>query len=235
MRTYTRFATETTKQLLEILVDEHTSVDSYRGAMVALGTRLAETITASFPPSPDLPICVVCTAEDADYLARGVLEGLEQAGVEPERLKLACFWNERIPAFDGGDRDAFDLAPVVKRYTEGIDATAAMLIVVKSIISSACVVKTNLAELVDRSIPKDVIIAAPVMREGAEKRLGSEFPAGMSERFRYVSYAIDDQISADGNVVIPGIGGSVYQRLGLTDVLRNVPEVVRSRRERLAA
>jgi hypothetical protein len=112
-----------------------------------------------------------------------------------------------------------------------VDIRDAVLIVVKSIISGACVVKTNLASLIDEALPLRVIVAAPVMLKGAEQRLASEFPQSMSSRFEYFAFAIDDEKGSDDNVV-PGIGGSVYERLGFGDKTAYIPEIVKERRRR---
>jgi hypothetical protein len=69
-----------------------------------------------------------------------------------------------------------------------------------------------LAMLIDDVIPSRVFVAAPVMLKGAEERLASEFPWEISSRFEYRMFAIDDEKDEEENV-LPGIGGSVYERL----------------------
>ena len=181
----------------------------------------------------DAAICIVCTVEDADFLAKGLLETLAVAGVDASRLKLVCFWNERVRRFTGDDHDSFDIAPIIKQYREDFDLNDAVLVVVKSIISGSCVVKTNLAALIDHVVPQRIIVAAPVMLLGAESRLAEQFPLSTSKRFEYLTFAIDDEKGEDDNVV-PGIGGSVYERLGFADKTSYVPELVKQRRRGLA-
>ncbi len=202
--------------------------------MRQLGHQLAEHVAKELPAITQNAVCVACTVEDADFLARGLLEGLEQRGVSSARIKLVCFWNEMVRRFNGISTNSFDVAPVIKQYREEVDIRNAVLIVVKSIISGACVVKTNLASLIDEAVPLRVIVAAPVMLKGAEQRLASEFPRSMSSKFEYFAFAIDDEKGADDNVV-PGIGGSVYERLGFEDKTAYVPEIVKERRRRLTA
>lgn len=48
----------------------------------------------------------------------------------------------------------------------------------------------------------------------ARTELENEFPEEISNRFQYVYFAIDDHIDSNG-MVIPGVGGDVYQRLGI--------------------
>ena len=135
--------------------------------------------------------------------------------------------------FNGDDHDSFDVAPIVKQYREEVDISNAVIVVVKSIISGACVVKTNLATLIDQVLPQRVIVAAPVMLEGAEGRLAAEFPSSTAGKFEYFTFAIDNERDQNDNVV-PGIGGSVYERLGFDDKTSHVPELVKQRRRGLA-
>lgn len=233
MRRYTSLATGDTRLLLEAVADLTTPKDVYRQAMTSLGHQLAVELGRLVPSIKDGVVCVACTVEDADFLARGLIEGLERVGIEGARLKLVCFWNERVRRFNGSNHDSFDVAPIVKQYREDVKIAGVTLIVIKSIISGACVVKTNLATLIDGEMPQRIFVAAPVMREGAEERLASDFASSIAQRFEYLTFAIDDEKGEDDNV-IPGIGGSVYERLGIDNKTSYVPEIVKQRREKLA-
>lgn len=131
-----------------------------------------------------------------------------------------------------------DVAPIVRSYIEpsspgGID----VFIVVKSIISSGCVVRTNISELVYDHSPERILVVSPVMLAGAEQSLESEFDTSISEKFDYVWFAQDSEKEADGTVV-PGVGGTVYELLGIgTSETKNsfVPQLVQERRSALAA
>jgi hypothetical protein len=233
MRQLTELADEKTQRLLSLLADRSTSSESYREAMTGLGRQLAKGVAAQ-PSMLLASVCVACTAEDADFLARGMVEGFETAGVDQARIKLICFWNERVNAYRGLTTESYDIAPIIKQYREAIDLNSAVVVVVKSIISGACVVKTNLATLLEDALPQRVVVAAPVMLKGADSRLAAEFPAEMAERFEYVTFAIDDEKGPDNNVV-PGIGGSVYERLNVPDKIAYVPEIVKQRRRQISA
>ena len=122
-----------------------------------------------------------------------------------------------------------DIAPIVRRYVEPGEVEA--FLVVKSIISSACVVRTNIAELVYERNPGRVLIFAPVVLVGAEDRVVADFEPAVSDRFEFFWFAKDSE--KDGENVIPGIGGQVYERLGIgTKAEKNayVPSLVRERR-----
>lgn len=66
---------------------------------------------------PERGACMlVCTVEDADFLARGFLEA-----VDVERIVLRCFWNERRRVGDT------ELAPIIRRYVEPGDDVGALV------------------------------------------------------------------------------------------------------------
>jgi hypothetical protein len=83
------------------------------------------------------------------------------------------------------------------------------------------------------ALPQRIIVAAPVMLKGAQGRLASEFPPDTAAMFEYVTFAIDDTRDSDDNVV-PGIGGAIYDRLGVDDKSVYVPKLVKLRRQNLA-
>lgn len=224
MRTYEAIASDTVKTKLGRLI-ERPDKDEYRSLMTSLGEELAAVVVSRVESNDRL--LLVCTNEDADFLARGLLRGLERAG--KMQIALACFWNERKRIGD------VDVAPIVRRYIEPASEID-VFVVVKSIISSACVVRTNISELVYDYRPKRIIVAAPVVLAGATRNLEDEFDTSIAQRFEYVWFAQDDERKSDGEVV-PGIGGSVYELLGIgTSATKNtfVPELVRERRTALA-
>lgn len=223
MRRYPESIGDTARRLVDELPTVK-EVIHYRAVMTRLGEQLALEV---FPRLASLDgIVLICTNEDADFLARGLLDGLKAQGCEPS---LVCFWNDRVSLGVGDDR-----APIVRRYVE--QATAARtFLVVKSIISSSCVVRTNISELVYDLNPQDIFVLAPVVLKGAQDRLESEFEPGIAGRFKYVWFAEDDQSKENGEV-IPGVGGSVYELLGIGDSKSKnsfVPELVRERRRLL--
>ena len=234
MRMLTSSATSDAQRLLSVLADTRSSTEAYREAMLGLGGALGRTIAAENPSIRSQQVYLVCTVEDADFLARGMLSSLQEAGVPADRIRVACFWNERVRQFEGSDRETFDIAPIVKAYREDGDVSTAMLVMVKSIISGACVVKTNLSALIEKATPAKVIVAAPVMVRGADERLAAEFPEETARRFSYVTFALDDP-AGPNHLVEPGIGGSVYARLGMDDKTSYVPNLVRERRAAAAA
>lgn len=224
MRTFAEIATDPVRRMLTRLT-ERPAPDEYRGLMTSLGEELAAVVRRKLNESDR--IMLICTNEDADFLARGVLQTLERLGCT--RITLACFWNDRKRL------GPLDVAPIVRRYVEpgkGFD----VFVVVKSIISSACVVRTNISELVYDHQPGRILVVAPVILAGSTQSLESEFDPSIAGRFDYVWFAQDDEKKGDGEVV-PGIGGSVYELLGIgTSATKNsfTPELVRERRAAFA-
>jgi hypothetical protein len=230
MRTFTSFAKADPEA--QALVDKLPTIkgnpEAYRKQMLAIGRHLGAGVIASLPSKQTKNICVVCTVEDADYLARGLIESLEESGLS-EQVHLICLWNEKIRA------NGVSLSPVVKQYKEDFDAKDATVIVVKSIISGACVVKTNLMRVISFAQPNEIFVVSPVMLIGAEGRLAREFPPNISEKFTFVHFATDTEKDVDGENVIPGIGGSVYELLGLGDSRsknKYIPSIVKERRRK---
>lgn len=229
-RTFTVFAEQDpkAKALVEALPHLKGRVSDYRDNMRQLGSHLADSLLPQLAQQPAKDICVICTVEDADFLARGLIETLE-AHALGATTRMICMWNQRIK------NEGISLSPVLRVYEESYDKRDAVFIVVKSIISGACVVKTNLTRAVTAAHPKRIFVVSPVMLQGAEQRLADEFPAEVSQKFEFVHFATDTEKSTDGEQVIPGIGGSIYELLGLGDLTtknRYVPDIVRERRRK---
>ena len=167
---------------------------------------------------------LVCASEDADWLANGV-----EAGLGIGELKKSIYWNSREIVHVNEDGSKVEISPIEKAYEEVID-DCQLLIVVKSIISTSCVVKTQLTRLIGRISPQRIAIVAPVMYKDGVPNLMREFPDEINSKFHFVTFAIDDE-RVDGEV-IPGVGGMVYPRLGLGNMEEKnhyIPEMVLSK------
>lgn len=226
-RTFTVFAERDpdARALVDALPGLKGNITAYRDTMHRIGRHLAAVILRQLDDST-AHIRVICTVEDADFLARGVLESLEADAFEG-RVRMLCLWNQRVT------HQGLSASPVMRSYEEDFNRDNAIFVVVKSIISGACVVKTNLTRAISQTDPKRVFIASPVMLAGAESRLAREFPEDVARTFEFVHFATDTE--KKGEDVVPGIGGSVYELLGLGDGSaknRYVPEIVKERRRR---
>lgn len=220
-RTYSTFATEPAKEHLQELLQNTQNPTVYREHMSALGSLLCQPIIQYL----NNDVLVISTAEDADYLQAGVQRELEQAQIT---YKLAIFWNNHYQLQNGKS-----VAPIVHKYIEQNYHTAQSIIIVKSIMSGSCVVRTNLLELFDtvKQVER-IFILSPVMYTNAENALKAEFPADIAEKFQFIYFAVDETRDQHTGEVIPGIGGQVYQLLGLDDQpvkVGYIPKIIESR------
>ncbi len=223
MRKLTKYALKRPQIEVDLLTigARDTAADSYRAAFYSLGKELAAQLRDEVGPLGST--LLACSSEDADWLSRGILDTLVQN--DP---RLAVFWNLRSSRF--GDEE-LAIAPIIKSYLEP-STECETLIVTKSIIYTACVVRTNISHLIEKLNPKHIYILAPVMFEGAEDRLRQDFPEKVSSKFTFFYFAVDDESNSQGEV-LPGVGGNVYARLGLgssVDKMKYIPEIVKERR-----
>ena len=218
-RVYSSWISEEVKLHLKDLLTNALKKDvgAYRETMIALGDDLGSHIEHSLPKTGD--VLFVTTVEDADYLAKGVLDSLKLR----DRTKVFCYWNERDKKLD--------TAPILSKYEEPLEKGISAVVILKSVISGACVVRTNLTEALDKtsdSVP--IFVLAPVMHKDAERKLSAEFPKNISKRFIYITCATDSE--KNGEDIRPGIGGSIYELLGYDDKVqknKSMPELIKKR------
>jgi hypothetical protein len=224
MRTYKNIIYDADKDVIQnmhTLSEPNVSIERYRNAFYHLGRTLGEILNNKTTGRYGNTM-LACASEDADWLAHGVLDALSQKNVS-----LAVFWNERITL---DSKTHLEYSPIIKSYVELVD-NCQTLIIVKSIISTSCVVKTQLSRLINSIDPQKIFIVAPVMYMNAEKNLRKEFPISVSDKFEFVTLAIDTEKDQNQNI-IPGVGGMVYPKLGLGDSHdknKYMPELVKSR------
>lgn len=228
-RHYTSYATDALQRDLLSQLLENSGVDHYRNTMHQLGSELARALSPRLTLDQETSLRVICTVEDADFLAAGFIEYLEShLNLVPNQVQLSCLWNERFY------KDNISLSPIVKSYIEPNHFANTVFVVLKSIISGACVVRTNLLDAISREQPNTIFIVAPVIYKGAEQRLAKEFPDTISSKFNFIYFAEDNTRKPDGEV-IPGVGGMVYPLLGLGETSRKkndyVPKLVQLRRK----
>lgn len=215
---------ETIRKSLNILADKTTGVEAYRNAFEMLGIELGKALAQKVNDVPAQETMLVCASEDADWLAKGVENGLGKG-----KLPVSVYWSTRNTVYQSEHGEKIEISPIVKAYEEPI-AKCRLLVIVKSIISSSCVVKTQLTRLIDRIHPEMIVIMAPVMYKDAQSNLLREFPEEITKKFHFLKFAVDED--RQGNEVIPGIGGMVYPRLGLGDINKKnqyIPNMVRMR------
>jgi hypothetical protein len=219
--------------MLAELADASINADVYRLAFKGLGEQLGKAIAAQVKGTDS--ITIVASSEDADWLMRGILDGMNRP-----HAHIVVLWNNRANTLQGKElpanspfaKEDFDVAPVIKSFIES-DGQSDTMIVCKSIIYTSCVVRTNLLHMMEQVAPRRIVIAAPVMFTGAEAKLRAEFPPEISAKFEFVYFAVDDEEDKLHGIVIPGIGGSVYERLGIGNAKTKnqyIPQIVKERR-----
>jgi hypothetical protein len=207
MRKYTKLSINNNliQKLLADISKDNTTINKYRDAMIEIGHHIGKDIAQKKPENVK-NLYLACTVEDADFLAKGIISELESLNIF-QSISIACFWNKRLKI------ENMSTAPILRKYKEPLVLNEKYtLVILKSIISGSCVVRVNLRHLINEMNSENIIIAAPVMYEKAQANLNHEFDSTITNKFDYLTYAIDDEI-IDGNV-IPGIGGSIYERLG---------------------
>ena len=225
-RTVSEMVTPRAEDSLNELLKAKGDVPRYQEAMITLGQELGRHISSQL--SQTSSVCLVFTVEDADFLARGLLKSISEV-VDADNIHVVCFWNKREQL--GG----VSVAPIIRRYIEPFDKVDAV-IVLKSIISSSCVVRTNLMEILSKAEPERVFVAAPVMFAGSTEMLEREFSADVAAKFEYVYFAQDEERDPSTNIVNPGIGGNVYELLGFANQEvknRYTPRLIGERQLRL--
>ncbi len=211
-------------EALDALANKKTGVEAYRKAFETLGVELGHVLARKVSDVAAEETMLVCASEDADWLAKGVENGFGKG-----ELPLSVYWNTRNTVYQSETGEKIEISPIVKAYEEPI-LKCRLLVIVKSIISSSCVVKTQLTRLIDRIYPEIIVIMAPVMYKDAQPNLLKEFPEEISKKFHFLQFAVDEE--RQENEVVPGIGGMVYPRLGLGDINNKnkyIPDIVKMR------
>lgn len=224
-RTYSDFCSNDIHAWLKTIADKSIEPILYKKIMTQLGSSLGDCILTQIE-NKESNVYLVSTVEDADFLAKGMLSSLED---RLPKLAFACFWNQQ---FFMSEIENLKVAPILKKYQEPTENKVEYLIVVQSIISDACVIRTNIVNLIQKIEPEKIFIAAPVIYYNAEEKLKNEFEEHIYNKFKFFYFAKDTELTPEGEV-IPGIGGNVYVRLGFENQDKKnqyIPEIVRQRR-----
>ncbi|MEI6332795.1 MAG: ImmA/IrrE family metallo-endopeptidase [Pseudanabaena sp. ELA645] len=200
-------------------------------AMHQLGRKLGENIlsliNSKFIGNGYKKVYIATTVEDADYLAKGILEVID---AKISNLGFACFWNHRFAP--SGIKELM-VAPIVEEYMEPVCDRIDYLIIATSVISDDCVLKTNLTHLIEKINPLHIIIAAPVIDKGSEECLRSEFEAEISNKFEFRYFAEDNKEESKGNYgskIIAKFEQSL-ESIDQDEKNKSTPQIVKIRRD----
>lgn len=217
-RKFSLYAGECDKAGLESLLNSTNNPKKYKETMLSLGASLGEIVGLKIQDGSKC--LIVSTAEDADFLSNGVREAL----LKKFETSTAVFWNNHYSISSGS------VAPILHSYLQPGYKSSDTLVVAKSVISGSCVVRTNILALIESLQVKNIFIVSPVMHSSSELNLKKEFPKEISDKFDFVYFAIDSVKDISGEVK-PGIGGQIYNLLGLSDQpvrAEYIPELVKS-------
>ena len=126
--------------LLNKLIDKKVKSDEYARTMFELGRQFGHIILDRVNSS-DTKITLACTVEDADNIGKGIMTVLEE---NKKEIFLTVFWNKRLTS---NKDNGISVAPIIREFHEEGYTNSPILIIIKSIISSSCVVRTNLCQV----------------------------------------------------------------------------------------
>lgn len=206
---------------LDMLLDKAAASRGYRTAMYALGKALG-LVFCKYQTVADRSVYIGTPAEDADYLARGMIDTLVDAGAE---VRFACYWT--APRKDGPL--AFTKAPLITReYKDPFPEYIDHLIAIRSSIARAYTAKFSLDYFADDANYCRSHIIAPVMWSSAWHDITEN--SNLDKQAPMVwTFALDEDEGDDLNA---GVGGDVYRRLELgPDDMRHalLPTIVHER------
>lgn len=179
--------------------------ESYRHTFYSIGVELASILNERIVDAES--VALACASEDADWLAKGIVDNFRSS------LDLCVYWSKRHNLGLDSENNLLEFAAIEKSYEE-IHQNVDTLIITKSIISSSCVIKSQIMRLTSKYDFNKIYIVSPVMYKDAEVNLREEFPESIYQLFEFIYFAIDED-KDDKGWVIHGIGGSVYEKLGV--------------------
>ena len=179
--------------------------ESYRRTFYSIGAELASILNEKIDDTES--VALACASEDADWLAKGIVDNFKSS------LDLCVYWSNRHNFGFDSENNSLEFAAIEKSYEE-IHENVHTLIITKSIISSSCVIKSQIMRLTSKYDFNKIYIVSPVMYKDAEINLREEFPESIYRLFEFIYFAVDED-KDDNGWVIPGIGGSVYEKLGI--------------------
>jgi hypothetical protein len=178
---------------------------AFSEVMYDCGQALAAILLESLQEAPR-KVCVMTPAEDADGIAKGVVDHLKGHGVD---AYLLCLWNQLSTPFVGGEM----VAPILRKYAQDGYDECDQLIAVQSFLGDSTVLKTNITAHFDKLKPQVVHVLAPAMHTKLQETLNRQFPESIHERFRFYTFVYDSDLDAATGELRPGIGGLPAERM----------------------
>ena len=105
-RKYSDLHNDDIRTLLETLADRSVEPEQYQDTMTRIGESLGDCVLAKIDDF-NSNTYLACTVEDADFLAKGMLNRLEN---QLDKFAFACFWNQLFSPFELED---LKVAPII--------------------------------------------------------------------------------------------------------------------------
>lgn len=151
-------------------------------ALRHLGQHLAAAVRQKLGAKYKGELAVVCAAEDADGLAHGVVQALEQAGLAAH-VHLFCHWT-RQRTLQGET-----LATIAKEYREPFPARGGVLLLVTPLLEQVAPLRAQLSRALEGCQPSHILLLAPLAENGVAQALQQQFPAKLAEKISLLSFA----------------------------------------------
>ena len=133
--------------------------ESYRHTFYSIGVELASILNERIVDAES--VALACASEDADWLAKGIVDNFRSS------LDLCVYWSKRHNLGLDSENNLLEFAAIEKSYEE-IHQNVDTLIITKSIISSYCVIKSQIMRLTSKYDFNKIYIVSPVMYKDAE-------------------------------------------------------------------
>lgn len=178
--------------------------------------------------SDNAQVCVVCSAQDADYLARGVIDSLVEQG-RAERVRLLCTWSEPVQAA------GLQLNCIIKQYCEPLEPAPTIFVVLSGVWREGSVGLTNLFRALSYTAPQRVVVAGLAVDGHAFASMLDELPPAVRGKVERLCSQLYPSMTPVEREHLLHAEKSLYASMGFAqpqDAKMCIPALVKERRQR---
>lgn len=171
-------------------------------------------------------VCVVCSAQDADYLARGVIDSLAEQG-HGERVRLLCTWSEPVQAA------GLQLNCIVKQYCEPLDPAPTIFVVLAGVWREGSAGLTNLFRALSYTAPQRVVVAGLAVDGQAFASMLDELPPSVRGKVERLCCQLYPNMTPAEREHLLHVEKSLYASMGFVQpntANKYIPTLVKERR-----
>lgn len=176
-------------------------------------------------------VCVVCSAQDADCLARGVIDALVEQG-QGARVRLLCTWSEPLQAA------GLQLNCIVKQYCEPLDPVPTVFVVLSGFWREGSAGLTNLFRALSYTTPERVVVAGLAADGQAFDNMLNEVPPSVRDKVEPRFGALYPNMQAQERECLLHAEQSLYASMGFAQpnaANKHIPDLVKERRRLVSA